>query len=112
NLPKTLRLISRELRRFIEAPPTAVELRQARDYVTGQIDLGLESTDNQMNWLGEQLLGYGRIFRPAEIKRRLRAITPRQIQAVARDFFRPDRLNLALVSPSKSDKHFSRWLRM
>jgi predicted Zn-dependent peptidase len=68
NLPKTLRLIVRELRRFTESLPAAAELRRARDYVIGQIDLGLESTDNQMNWLGEQLLGYGRIFRPAEVK--------------------------------------------
>jgi hypothetical protein len=28
-----------------------------------------------MNWLGEQLLGYGRIFQPREVKRRLREVT-------------------------------------
>jgi predicted Zn-dependent peptidase len=68
------------------------------------MDLSLESADNQMNWLGEQLLGYGRVFRPAEIKRRFREITPREIRAVAHDFFRPDRLNLALVSPLRSER--------
>jgi predicted Zn-dependent peptidase len=102
NLTKTLRLIVRELRRIREAAPSAAELRRAKDYVIGQIDLSLESTDNQMNWLGEQLLGYGRIFRPAEVKRRLREVTAGQIRAAARDFFRPERLNLALVSPLKS----------
>ena len=102
NLTKTLRLILRELRRIREAAPSAAELRRAKDYVVGQIDLSLESTDNQMNWLGEQLLGYGKIFRPGELKRRLRAVTAGQIRAVARDFFRPDRLNLALVSPLAS----------
>jgi predicted Zn-dependent peptidase len=55
-----------------------------------------------MNWLGEQLLGYGRIFRPAEVKRRLREVTAGEIRAIARDFLRPERLNLALVSPLKS----------
>ena len=103
NLPQTLRLIVRELKRFTEAPPSAAELRRARDYTIGQIDLSLESTDNQMNWLGEQLLGYGKIFQPAEVKHRLRAVTAGQIRAVARDFFRPERLNLALVSPLKTD---------
>jgi len=102
NLTKTLRLIMRELRRVRDAAPSAAELRRAQDYVIGQIDLGLESTDNQMNWLGEQLLGYGRIFRPAEVKRRLREVTAGQIRAVARAFFRPERLNLALVSPLKT----------
>jgi predicted Zn-dependent peptidase len=68
------------------------------------MNLSLESTDNQMNWLGEQWLGYGRLFKPAEIRQRLSAVTPAQIRSAARDFFRPDRLNLALVSPLKSDK--------
>ena len=112
NLPKTLRLIARELRRFTDSPPRAAELRQARDYVIGQIDLGLESTENQMNWVGEQLIGYGKIFRPAQIKRRLHKISAGEIRAVARDFFRPERLNLAVVSPLKSDRHLANWMRM
>jgi predicted Zn-dependent peptidase len=104
NLSKTLRLILRELVRLTESPAGAAELRRARDYVTGQIDLGSESTENQMNWVGEQLLGYGRIFTPDEVKRRVRRTTAAEIRAAARDFFRPDRLSLALVSPLKSDR--------
>ncbi len=110
NLTRTLRLILRELRRLREVAPGAAELRRAQDYVVGQIDLSLESTDNQMNWLGEQLLGYGRIFRPAEVKRRLRQVTPGEIRAVARDFLRPERLNLALVSPLKAADRLARLL--
>ncbi len=99
NLTKALRLILRELRRLRETAPRAAELRRARDYVIGQIDLSLESTESQMNWLGEQLLGYGKILPPAQIKRHLRQVSPGDIRAVARDFLRPERLNLALVSP-------------
>jgi predicted Zn-dependent peptidase len=102
NLSKTLQLIRRELQHLTEAPPGAAELRRARDYVLGQIDLSLESTESQMNWLGEQLLGYGKVFPPDEIKRRLRKVTPGEIRSVARDFFQPERLNLALVSPLRS----------
>ena len=102
NVTKVLRLVLRELRRMRNAAPSAAELRRARDYVIGQIDLCLESTDAQMNWLGEQLLGYGKVMRPAQVKRRLREVTAAEIRAVARDFFRPDRLNLALVSPLAS----------
>jgi len=104
NLLQTLRLILRELRRFRQTTPGAGELRRARDYVIGQIDLGLESTDNQMSWIGEQWFGYGRIVPPAEIKRRLREVTAGEIRSVARDFFQPQRLNLALVSPRQSTR--------
>ena len=110
HLARVLKLITRELRRLAERPPAAAELRRARDYVIGQMELGLESTDNQMNWLGEQLLGYGRIYRPAEIKRRLRAVTVGEIRVAARDFFQPERLNLALVSPLKSAARFRKYL--
>ena len=99
-----LKLVARELRRFVETAPTAAELRRARDYVLGQIELSLESTTNQMMWLGEQMLAYGKITPPAEVEKRLRAVTASQVRAAARDFFRPERLNLALVSPLKQDK--------
>jgi predicted Zn-dependent peptidase len=110
NVTKVLQLVLRELRRLREAAPSAAELRRARDYVIGQVDLSLESADNQMNWVGEQLLGYGKILRPAQVKRRLREVTAGEIRAAACDFFRLERLNLALVSPLASDRAVAKLL--
>ncbi len=112
NLTQTLKLIRRELQRLATSVPPVSEFRRARDYVLGQIDLGLESTDNQMMWLGEQLLGYGKVFLPGEIKRRLSKVTPAEVRAIAREFFRPERMNLALVSPLKSDRGLIRMLEL
>jgi predicted Zn-dependent peptidase len=109
-LERSLRLIVRELRGLAEVSPGLAELRRARDYVNGQIELGQESTDNQMNWIGEQWLGYGNILRPDQVKARLLKVTASEIRAVAREFFRPDRLNLAVVSPLKSVKHLTKLL--
>ncbi len=99
-----LKLIAQELKRCREKLPSATEMREARDYLLGQMDLSLESTENQMMWLGEQLLGYGRIQKPEDIKRRLAEVKPSDIRAVAREFFTPARMSLALVSPLKSDR--------
>jgi predicted Zn-dependent peptidase len=63
-----------------------------------------------MNWIGEQLLGYGDILTPASIKKRLSQISAIQVRDVARDFFRRERFTLALVSPLKSDRHLARSL--
>jgi len=112
NLPRTLALVLKELRRCTATAPGAAELRRARDYVIGQIDLGLESTETQMNWLGEQLLGLGHFVSAASIKRRLQAVTPGEIRAAARDFFRSERLSLALVSPLKRPDRIEKQLRM
>ena len=65
-----------------------------------------------MMWLGEQLLGYGQVISPAEVKRRLSQVTGSEIRTIARDFFRGERLNLALVSPLKSDRGLTKTLRL
>jgi predicted Zn-dependent peptidase len=110
HLPKVLKLITSELKQLSRDLVPAAELRRARDYVLGQIDLSLESTDSQMMWLGEQLVGYGKIVPPEEIKQKISEVKAGEIRAAARDFFRPERLNLALVSPLKTDKGLRRLL--
>ena len=100
-LQRTLKLAMRELRRCTEELPTASEMRRARDYLTGQLELSLEGTENQMNWVGEQLLAYGKIILPGETRKCIDGVKPGQVRAVAREFFRPERMNLAVVSPLK-----------
>jgi predicted Zn-dependent peptidase len=103
-LEKALKLIVGELALFVGKSPSTAELRRARDYIFGQLDLNLESTENQMTWLGEQYLGYRNIISPEDLKKRLAEVTPSHVRAVARDFFKPERLNLALVTPVQEPK--------
>ena len=112
NVGAALRLIRRELRRLRERAPGRAELLRARDYVVGQMELSLENSENHMNWLGEQWLGFGRLISPETVKRQLAQVTAANLREVARDFFRSDRLNLALVSPLKSMASLERWLRI
>jgi predicted Zn-dependent peptidase len=98
---KTLRLVMAGLRRLTNEVPGRAEFNRARDYVLGQMDLGLEGTENHMMFLGEQWLGFGRLTTPTEAKQRLAAVKPPELRAAARDFFRPERLTLALVGPRK-----------
>ena len=109
---KALKLTLDELRRLREKPPAAGELRRARDYLIGQLELSLESTESQMNWVGEQLLGFEQIIPPDEIKARLNEIRPGDIRRVARDFFQPERLCLSLVSPLKSNRGLRKLLEL
>ena len=106
-LPKVLRLIAAELRRLVAKAPSANEVRRVRDYVIGQFDLAIEGTEPHMTWLGEQLIGHGELIPAALTRERLAAVTPAQIRAAARDFFRPELLNVALVSPMKSAAHLA-----
>jgi predicted Zn-dependent peptidase len=109
-LEKALKLTTRELTRLADKAVAPAELRRARDYVIGTLDLSMENTENQMMWLGEQYLGYGKIESPNKLKSDLARVTASEVRAVARDFFRPERLNLALVSPLKKSAHLTRFL--
>ncbi len=111
NVGEAIRLIVEELRRLKEKPPGAAEFRRALDYSLGQVDLGLETTEQRMNWIGEQILGHGRIQAPGQLKRRFKSVKPTDIRSAARDFFQPERLTLALVSPLKRASRFRRMLQ-
>ncbi len=100
-LKEALKLVSRELGKLAEKAVSAGELRRARDYAIGTLDLSMENTENQMMWLGEQYIGYGKVEGPIELKAKLALVTAAQVRAAARDFFQADRMNLALVSPLK-----------
>ena len=79
-----LGLIRHEVDRLCQQPVGARELREARDYLIGQHRLGMESTTNQMMWLGESVLTHGRVARPEEAETAIAAITAADVQAAAR----------------------------
>jgi predicted Zn-dependent peptidase len=101
-LEKVLKLVLGEARRLTRRPPGRAEFERARDYALGQADLALEGSEQKMMWLGEQMLGHGRVTPPDLIRARLMAVTPAAVQSAASEFFRAERVSLALVSPRKS----------
>ena len=110
-LPKALRLILRELGRVAERAPKARELRQAKDYAIGQMRLSLESTANQMMWLGEHSLAYGFVETPEAVERRVEAVGADALRQVAADVFRDHRLNAAVITPSGDEQTLAKRLR-
>jgi predicted Zn-dependent peptidase len=110
NLEKTLKIILREFKRLRDEPVPTAELTRARDYLTGQMDLSLENSENQMMWVGEQWLAYGKIIPPERVKQYLREVKSAEVRAAAREFLQPNRFNLALISPLKSARGVERLL--
>lgn len=107
---KALRLIMREVNRLCETPVSAAELRRARDYTLGTFRLGLESAGNQMAWLGDAVLNYGRVVPPEETIEAIRAVTPGDILRTAQRCFTPERLTLSLVLPDNHPADGEEWL--
>ncbi len=100
-LDRALKLIGIELDRLRRRAVSKRELNRARDYVLGQFDLYLESTENHMNWIGEMVLGQNQIVRPSVVKKRLASVTASDIKSAAVEFFAPLNLSLAVVGPCR-----------
>jgi predicted Zn-dependent peptidase len=103
-----IRLIMKELRRLATEKVGRDELRRAHDYAIGQMDLGLENTENHMMWLGEQMVTTGQHLTVKQLRRDLARVDADAIRDAARDFFRADRCAAAVVSPLRTDSGLRR----
>jgi predicted Zn-dependent peptidase len=108
-LRSALRAIHRELGKLLRKPPSKKELRQAQEYTIGQNELGLESTTNQIMWMGESLIAYDKVVDPEEVQAKFKEVTSEQIQEVANLCFAPQRMGLGVVGPVESSK-VERWI--
>jgi predicted Zn-dependent peptidase len=109
-LERAVKMILHELETICHRAPTRSELRKAQDYTIGQTLMGLESTTNQMMWLGESMLGYGAIHDPAGIEARIRAVEPEEIQRCACHCLHRGRLGMAVVGPARERDRVESWL--
>ncbi|MBV9105057.1 MAG: insulinase family protein [Verrucomicrobia bacterium] len=108
-LRSALRAIHRELDKLCKKPPTRKELYQAQEYTIGQNELGLESTTNQIMWMGESMIAYDKVVDPEKVQAKFKEVTADQIQQVANLCFAPQRMGLGVVGPVESSK-VERWI--
>ncbi len=110
-LEKAMSLILKEIERICHRAPTRQELKKAQDYTIGQTLISLESTTNQMMWMGESILGYRKILDPAEIERKILEVTPEQVCAVGCHCLNRAGSGVAIVGPVKDAERVKAWMQ-
>ncbi len=96
--------ILEELHKMTTLLVTEKELEQAKDHMAGRMVLGLETSDSLAMYYGGQEVHREKMETPAEYLKQIKAIKREEVLAVAKDIFKNDRLNLALIGPMKDDK--------
>jgi predicted Zn-dependent peptidase len=104
---KAVQLILKTIKTMANSGPNKSELQRAKDYVTGQMWMGLESSSNQMMWLGEALLGYGRVHTPHELEQKVQAVTHREVQEILSFLTSDEGLRLCVVGPELRSAEFA-----
>ncbi|MDD4871066.1 MAG: pitrilysin family protein [Kiritimatiellae bacterium] len=96
---KAVEIIIREITRLTEQPVGSRELKMAKEYVIGQLKLGLESTIHQMMWLGDNLMSYGKFMQPEDVIDSIAQVSADDICRLSRQIIRNTRTSLAMISP-------------
>jgi predicted Zn-dependent peptidase len=87
------------------------ELNKVKECLIGNMKLSLESSDDIANFYGGQELLKHELKNSEEKAEEIRKVTANQIQALANDIFKNNKLNLALIGPFKEKEKFTRVLK-
>jgi len=112
NIEKAISVILKEYKKISQKKVGKEELKKAKDYAKGRMALILETSDAQAFFFGLQELLKKEILTPEQIYKKIDGVTENDIVKVAKDIFRPQGLNLALIGPFKEKKQFERLLTL
>jgi predicted Zn-dependent peptidase len=99
NARRVVNLIIEEFRNLKNNSIPAEELQRAKDYLKGNLLLGLESTTSRMANIARQELYYGRCITLDEVAARIDAVTRKDVVEVARELFQSGRIAVTVLGP-------------
>ena len=97
NVVETVEVVLAELDRLVAEAVGAAELDKAREHAIGSFRLSLETATAHSHRAGESLLSEGQIRTVDDVVNDFRAVTPDDVQRVARRFIRRDNVAIAVV---------------
>lgn len=99
NLEKTISVILDEYRKITNEKVDEEELSRAKEYIKGRLAMGLEGSDDVIEYLVSQEVLREKVTLPQEKVRKIDAVTADDVLRVAKDIFRNEKLNLAIIGP-------------
>lgn len=110
NAAPTLEAMVHEWVRIREEAVPEDELVKAKELIKGHLLLSMEDTHSIGDWYGRQEILGEEMLTVDDVTAAIDTVTAPDIQRVARDLFRTEWLNLAVVGPFRSDGRFVRAL--
>jgi predicted Zn-dependent peptidase len=107
-----IKIILKEYKKLREKKVPKEELQKAKDNLKGHLYLSLETSDAWAVYLGAQEILRRKISTPEEECKMIDKVSQDDILKVARDIFRPNKLNLALIGPFKDKSKFKKLLKL
>lgn len=88
------------------------EMKKAKEYLTGSLLLSLETSGARARFYGFQsLFKEDQMYTPDELSKKINAVTAEDVLKVAKKYFKPSAMRLALVGPHKNASSFEKLLK-
>lgn len=111
NVHRAVSVILKEYKKLARIKVSPKELKKVKDYLKGTTALSLEPSDAKALFYGIQEILENKILVPEEIYKKIDSVTANDVRRVAKDIFRPERLNLAVVGPFEEGEGFRELLK-
>lgn len=96
---EVVRALIDECKRLTYEKVSEAELQKVKDFKVSHLYMGLETTDALAGYYISSEIMHGSIRKPEVREKELRAVTAQDVMEVAKDLFRDEKLNLAIVGP-------------
>lgn len=102
-IKEVIEAILGEFKNLKTTPVTEAELTKVKNHLSGSIILGLETSNRLASFYGNQEIVERHIMTPEEIIKKLNEVSPEDVMRVAKDIFKNEKLNLAVLGPLKDE---------
>jgi predicted Zn-dependent peptidase len=106
-----IKAILGELKRVADGDFSEPDLAHGKDHITGKLMLGLETSDEIAMFYGGQEILERELKNAGEISAKINAVTRQDVIDIAKDIFRNEKLNMALIGPYKDKAVFEKILK-
>ena len=111
-LEKTVKTILAEFKKIKSVKVSNTELGKAKSYMKGNLALSLETSDEIAQFAATSMINLGRIRPLSEILEGIEAVSTDDIERVARDILRTEKLNFAVLGPHLDKNRFTSLLHV
>ena len=108
---EVIKEILKECTRLTQEEVGEAELRKVKSFLSGNMKLSLEATDDIANFYGTQELMRKEMKTLDERIKNLEKVTSKDIMKMAKLIFKTQHINLALIGPYKESKHLESLLK-
>ena len=109
-LEETIKVILKEYKKITVNKVAEKELQMAKDFIKGKSIMGMEESNEVAMFFIDQEIRKRKIMTLEEFFAKIDKVTVNDILRVAKDVFKPEKLNLAVIGPQKDGKKIAKLL--